>query len=325
MAESLYYQCPDIVDWTADAAYSAGDIIQLPSGIAGQVTVDIESGKVVGVRKRGVLKGVAKTNNFVAIAGNRAYWDHSANKVNYKKVNDKDFYLGRFLVSGTAAGTDTTCTVELNIDPKPDIDLLADPYLTVPVGTQALGGFLPPQRNGGSLAFNITATSEAQKVDAISVDGFAPGANAFAEFIVRFPNGGSGSASDFSIGLANATHATNADTITDSIFFHLDGGSLLVNAECDDGTNETAATTTGVTATAGTDVAKRVELWIDMDDLSSLKFYVNGARVASGTTFSVAAMTNTMFILVHVEKTTGTETADLIVDRAVVRLRQAGA
>ena len=144
----------------------------------------------------------------------------------------------------------------------------------------------------------------------------------FVEFALRFRVGGSGAASDFSFGVANATHASDADTITDSVFFHVDGGAATIYAECDDGTNTTNATTTTVSFVAGTALANRIEGWIDMRDLASVKFYLDGVRVASGTTFSVAAMTNTMFLAVHVEKSTGTETADVIVDWARARLAQ---
>jgi hypothetical protein len=240
------------------------------------------------------------------------FWDYSANAAHFKAVNDKDFFIGTAV--GDATSASTTMVVNLNKQPVYAVDLARDSYITTPVGTQAVGGFGPPYREGGALRFNITATSEAQKADALSVDGFTPGAKAIIECAFRMPAGGSGSASDFSIGVANGTNATNADTITDSVFFHMDGGATLINAECDDGTNETAATTTGTSFTAGTALANRVEGWIDMRDLTSIKFYLDGVRVASGTTFSVAAMTNTLFLLAHVEKTTGTETADMTID-----------
>lgn len=320
MAECLTYQDEDdVLDYTPEADITAGEVIQLADGRAAWAPSAIASGVQGSVAVCGLVT-VAKTSSIVILDGGRVFWDHSANKAHFKSVSDRDFYLG--VAVGDAASAATTMVVALNVIPQYKIDLARDPYLTSPTGTQALGGFLPPAREGGAIAFKLTGTNEVQKADALSVERFAPGANAIFEVAFRMPNGGSGSASDFSLGLANATHATDADSITDSIFFHMDGGSTTIYAECDDGTNETAATTTATTFTAGTALSNRVEGWIDCRDLSSIKFYLDGVRVASGTTFSVAAMTNSLGILAHVEKTTGTETADMTVDWARVRIAQ---
>lgn len=319
VAEASFYQCGESLDYTPDAAASSGEVRQMSDGRAGVIVGDVAISTLGTIKTEGVFV-VAKTTSMVFLDGGKVFWDHSANKAHFKAVNDRDFYIGTAV--GDAASADTTMKVNLNVQPRYNVDIARDPYTTVLVGTAALNGLGYPYREGGALRFNITATSEAQKVDALSVDGFSPSANPIIEMALRLPNGGSGSASDFSIGVANATHASNADSITDSVFIHLDGGSTTINAECDDGTNETNATTTATTFTAGVALANRVECWIDMRDLTSVKFYVEGARVASGTTFSVAAMTNTLFLLAHLEKSTGTETADMIVDWLRCRLMQ---
>lgn len=316
---SLYQPCESTLDYTPEAALSAGEVIQTADGRAGVPSVNLAASVVGAVVTEGVFT-VAKTASIYFIDGDPVYWDHSANKAYFKSVSDRDFFIGTAV--GDAAEADTTMKVNLNVRPEWKIELARDPYLTAPVGTQALGGFLPPAREGGAIAFKLTATSEAQKADALSVERLAPGSNMVVEGAFRMPNGGSGSASDFSIGLANATHATDADSITDSIFLHMDGGSTAIKAECDDGTNETAATDTTITFTAGTAMANQVHFKIDCRDLSSIKYYINGARVLSGTTFSVAAMTNSLGLLVHLEKTTGTETADMTIDYLRVRTAQ---
>lgn len=311
-AESNMLQSDDCTrDYTAVAACVGGQVVQIRDGRCGIVQNDLAAGQKGSVALEGQFT-IPKTTSMVFLDGGKVFWDYSANKAHFKVVSDRDFYVGT--VVGDAAAADTTLIVDINKTPVYNADLARDAYLSVPVGTVALNGLNFPYREGGALRFNITATSEAQKVDALGVEGFLPSTKPIIEVAFRMPNGGSGSASDFSIGVANGTNATNADTITDSVFFHLDGGALLINAECDDGTNETAATTTGVSFVAGTALANRVEGWIDMRDLTSVKFYLDGVRVASGTTFSVAAMTNTLFLLAHVEKTTGTETADMTID-----------
>lgn len=84
-------------------------------------------------------------------------------------------------------------------------------------------------------------------------------------------------------GLAGNTNAV-ADTIAESIWFKADGDGAIV-CETDDGTTNNDDKATGVTVTAGEYATYR----IDCTDPTDIKFYINGARVASGTTFSANA------------------------------------
>ncbi len=322
--KSNYTNVGDLVDYVADAAYTAGDIIQLPDGRAGQVTVTCESGKTVGVRVKGILENVTKTSGFVAKKGNRAYWDVSAGAVNYKKVNDRDFYLGRFAAEGTNAGTDTTCAVTLNINPKPDIDLLRDGYISVPTGTQAAGstGFSLPKDLGGSKQLMLTATNEAQCIDMLSVDRFSVDANPIAEFIIRPVTNGTTSAVDFNMGFANGTSTSDADAITESVFAHIDGGSVNILTESDDSVTDVAADDSGADISAGSAVANRSEVWIDAADKTDVKIYIDGARVNDDVTHVLTAATGPLGLLIILEKETGTATANFIVDRAEVRFQK---
>lgn len=306
MAEAIYLQEGETIDWVADAAYLAGDVIQLPDGRAGVVATAIAAGALVGVYVRGVFK-MLKTAAIALLPGGRAYWDHSANTVHFKKVNDKDFYLGRVTLDSLAA--DTVCAVALNVDPAYDIDLLRDPALSVATGTQALGGFLPPQVYGGALGMSLTATNEAQCVDALSVDRFAVGANAIVEAIVRIVANGSTNAVDLSIGVGNGTSTTDADAITEHVLFHIDGGSTAILAQSKDGTTTVAATDTTTTISVGSAVANRKELWIDTRDPADVQLYVDGVNVLPDSVFKLNAATGPLGILAHAEKTTGTATA----------------
>lgn len=309
----------DNITLTAEAAYTGGEVAQLADGRAGVYPRDVASG-ALGVAETEGQFTVAKTTSMVFLDGGRVYWDHSANKAHFKKVSDRDFYIGRAV--GDAASAATTMVVNLNVNPPYDLDIVRDPYTSVLVGTAALNGLGYPYRDGGALRFNITATSEAQKVDALSVDGFALSANAIIEGAFRTAAGGSGSASDFSIGVANASHASNADTITDSLFIHLDGGSLNILAESDDGTTEVAATDTTADYATGLTNATRTEFWLDMRNPADVQIYIDGALVLPSTVFNLAASVATWYLLVHLEKSTGTETADLIVDWLKARFAQ---
>lgn len=319
MAEATFRNDECSVDLTAAAAYTAGEVIQLGDGRAAVPCNDIASGDLGSFATEGVFK-VAKTANVVILDGGQVFWDHSANTATYNQVSDRDFFIGTAI--DDAAASDSYVYVNLNVRPSYKIDLVDGSFQSVLAGTAAAGGFGYPVVLGGAHILELTATNEAQKVDLLSVMGTAVGSNAIVEGAFRVLSDGSGSAVDVSLGIASATHATDADSIAESAFIHLDANNTNINAECDDGTNETAATDTTLDYTEGSTLACRVEFWIDCRDLSSLKFYVNGARALSGTTFSVAAAAGPWFLLAHVEKTASTDTYKLAVDWLRLRTMQ---
>lgn len=320
MAEGNFRNCGEVLDYVPDADITAGEVIQLRNGMAAvfPTGVDYDTSETGGGIVSGVVR-LAKTASIVLPEGVRVFWDHSANTATYVAANDRDFYVG-FSVADAAAA-DTYVDVMLNRQPIYAIDVSTQPFTTAVTGTEVVGeaGFSGPKRYGSAHRMVLTATSEAQKVDILSDYGFAAGANAFVEAEVSIISGSaSGGAQDFNIGVASATHATDADSIAISAFVHLDGNSTNINCECDDGTNETAATDTTLDLTASTPFT----IWIDMRDLSSVKYYINGARVLSGTTFSMAAATGTLYLLAHLEKTTGTTVYDAKVNYLRARISQ---
>lgn len=325
MADAIHLRERDDNRVTLDAAASSGEVRQLSDGRAAVMT-GLAAGVANDVRNFTTTgkKTVTKAAGWVALAGGRAYWDHSADAATYKKVNDRDFYLGRIAEDATSAATELV--VDLNIDPPYDIDLISkDGALSVATGTAAAGGFGLPIRYGSAIGLSLTATNEAQSVDLLSVDRFALASNFIAEFEIRLGANGSTSAVDLSVGVANGTSTTDADAITESAFFHVDGGALDIFAESDDGTTEVNATDTTVDITAGSAVANRFYFWLDGRDPSNVKYYINGAEVLSATANlgNIALATGPLGLLVHVEKTSSTATAGPVyVDRACVRLAQ---
>lgn len=304
------------------AAVAIGEVRQLPDGRAGVLanTSALSVGATGTYDPTSRVYTMPKTASVQFIKGGRAYWDHSARAVHFKKANDRDFYLGRFLEDAAAA--DASCSVILNVDPPYDIDLLRDGVLSVPTGTKAVGAFGFPKVLGGSHQLELTATNEPQCIDMLSRDRFAVGSNWVAEFVVVPDANGSTSDVDFNVGVANGTSTTDADAIAESAFAHIDGGSTNICAESDDGTTEVSATDTGADITAGTAVANRTEIWIDGRDPASVKFYVEGVRVLSGTAFVLTAAAGPLGLLAHLEKVSGTATAKFTVERACVRLRE---
>jgi len=78
-------------------------------------------------------------------------------------------------------------------------------------------------------------------------------------------------------------HNAAVDTVAESIWFRLDGATGgLITVEHDDATTESSKVTTGLTLLATDWVIGRIECFSPTD----IRFYLNGSRVASGTTFS---------------------------------------
>jgi predicted RecA/RadA family phage recombinase len=308
MPEAVYVRDWDEQRITLQAAVAIGEVWQLPSGEAAVSLAATSSGRN-DFETAGKFT-ITKVTGIAILAGGRVFWDHSAAKATYRKVNDRDFYLGVAVEDADTAAD--TVVVDLNKVVQYDLDLLRDPYVTAPTGTQALGGFLPPQRNGGALTFRLSATNEAQKVDALSKDGFHKNANVIVEFAFAVVNDGGAGAQDVSIGVANATHATDADAITDSVFVHLNGGDVNIYFESDDGATEVAATDSTIDYTEG--ATNRVEVWMDFRDPADVQMYVNGVNVLTASTFNIDASTATWKLLVHLEKSASTDVYELDID-----------
>lgn len=75
-------------------------------------------------------------------------------------------------------------------------------------------------------------------------------------------------------------HNAAVNTVAESAWFRLDG-SGAITVETDDTTHETSLVATGVTLVADQWTVLRIEC----DDAVALRFYIDGARVASATSF----------------------------------------
>lgn len=87
-------------------------------------------------------------------------------------------------------------------------------------------------------------------------------------------------------------HNLDKDTITESVWFRLDGSGAL-DVESDDTTNNNDDVSTGLTLVAGTFYSFR----IDSTDNTDVKFYVDGVRVAGGTTFDMSNLSDSEGIM----------------------------
>lgn len=319
MAESNFSVDGCTLTYTTVLAVSAGDIVQLPDGRAGQIVDDTAAGGLATAIVRGTVIAT-KTTSMCLLNGGRAYWDASAGKIHYKKVNDRDFYVGRVQADATSAST--TCYVALNVDPPYDVDLHRDGFLSVPTGTAAAGGFGYPKVLGGAHRLELTATSEVQCIDLLSRDKFAVASNPIAEIIFTPNVNGSGAAVDFNVGLANGTSTSDADAVTEHLYVHLDGSDTKLYVQSKDGSTTVAAADSLSTISAGTAVANRVEVWIDARDPADVQVYINGVNVLPATVFKLDAATGPLGLLAHLEKATGTTTGQFDIEAMRVRLME---
>ncbi len=93
-------------------------------------------------------------------------------------------------------------------------------------------------------------------------------------------------------------------------FFVFDGG-LACTIHTDDASTDKDAIATGITAVLDTYNIYR----IDFTDITSVKFFIDGARVGSGTTFDMSNSSNVVtqpFMMLH--KETGTGVGSLYID-----------
>jgi predicted RecA/RadA family phage recombinase len=297
------------------AGYAAGEVIQLPDGRAGVVCglQALVSGERAGIQVAGRVT-VPKTASVVVLPGGRVFWDRSANTATpLQAAAGADFFMG--VCPDGAAAADATLVVDLNVQPSYLFDFHrdgSDSVIVLTAGTPTI------QMRGGEAYLAFSATAEAQKLDILSRLSVPVGIPAIFECKFQVATVADADVADLSIGLANGTHASDADAITESAIFHQDSGAdLNLDAESDDGTTEVAATDTTVDIVAGTDV----EVWIDARDKSNCKYYVNGVEVLAATANlgNIAAATGPLKALVHWEKSANDSPGEVRVSHLAIR------
>jgi len=299
---------------SAPAAGECGDVIQTADGKAGVVlgadgqSSGFASGDLITVARSGRFK-VLKTTSMVLLAGGKAYWDRSAEKCHFRPQSG-DFYLGR--IWDDAASSDTEAIVDLNVEPQYQVELGKGKWNNG--ATDGLGVTLVAE-GGTELKLAFDAVAEVAMAALYPVDTIPVADLGIIEGRCAIYDIGDDAALDINMGIANGTHATDADSITESVFLHLDGSSLDINVESDDGTTENAAADSTVDAVDDT----YFEWWIDCRDIDNIKVYIDGVRVMDGTTgasktIKLDEATGPMFPIVHLEKTSNDTTADVRVD-----------
>ena len=324
MPEATFVRDWDQTRLTLLASLGAGELIQLPNGKAGfsDGTSGYSTGDKPTLQSSGVV-AVPKTNGIVLLDGGPCYWDHSANALHYKQVNDRDFFAGSIV--GDYASGDTIAYVNLNDQPQYLADLARDSFISSLTGTVAVAG-CNIFRRGGAHNFILSSTSEIQKLDMLCVNGFAPGSQWVIEGAFRVPNDGAGSNTDVSLGIASATHATDADSIAEHLFLHLDGNSTNISLQSKDGTTTVTAQDSTSDYTESTTLANRVEFWIDgrtkSGGTADIQCYLNGVLQLGSVVFRLDNAVGPLFLLAHVEKASSADVYEIAVDWLRVRIMQ---
>ncbi len=319
-AEAIISKDADTIDVTTPAGgYAAGEVIELADGRASVVAglAAKAAGDPAALKTKGKYS-LQKSTAVVCLKGGEAYWDRSAGVVT--SIQDDaggDFPCGVFVADATLASTEVV--VDLNVKPVYLIDLHRDAFAhalvkTVVGSTTVLMPILENYGGAARMAFGLTA--EAQKLDLLSLKSVPVSIPFIAEFRIAIYDISDNAAADFNVGIANATHATDCDAITESCFIHLDGTALDIKAESDDGTTEVAATDTTIDAVDDT----YFQVWMDCRDLTAIKIYVNGVRVLSATAFKLNLATGPLKLLAHMEKTADDGPGDLRVSHMAIRV-----
>lgn len=316
----LYPASADAVDYTAVAAVTGGQVVQLPDGRAGVIPTDLEAAELGSASSEGIYI-VTKTASQVWIDGAPIWWDHSANAATCippLTTGDKDFYLG--VAVGDIASATTTGKVNVNVLGAYIYDVHTDGGDTAIVKT-VVGSTTVEVPNiisrGGSLEAYFGTTAEAQKVDILSKRSFPVASNWILEAVVEVVTNADADVGDLTIGVANGTHASDAEAITEFAAFHFDmGADLNLDACSDDGTTDVDPTDTTIDWAVGTPI----HLVIDGRNEADIQMYVNGVLVLGSTVFTLAAATGPLKALFHLEKSSNDSPGTVQLDMLRVRI-----
>lgn len=300
----------------AVAAMVAGQVVCLPNGRAAvKQGVNVAAiGDPVTLVDDGV-NTVIKKSGEVWLDGCELWWDHSANVATcVPQFADKDFRLGCSVGDHTSAATAGVAL--LNVLPSYIVDMQKDGGDVVPVLT---AGTPYAFNRGGAFEMGFSLTAEAQKLDFLSKRSFPVASNWIADFVAEIVTNADAAVAILSLGVANTSHASAPDSITESVLFHLDlGTDLNIDCESDDGTTEVAATDSTKDAVVGTPVL----LTLDGRDESNVKFYINGEEVLAATANlgNIAVATGPLKLLAHWVKTSNDSPGIIRIHRGTVRI-----
>lgn len=314
MGDASYVRDRHEIRQTAASAIALGEVRQMPDGRPGIAKFTAASnGSRISYATTGQFT-IAKTTGQVWIDGAPLWWLQATNRATcVPPLTGKSFYLGA--VVGDAAAADATGTVNLGVVPEYLIDIHRDGGSTAIVLTSGTPYLV---NRGGTIVGAFSATNEAQKVDWLSRRSFLSDTPWILEALVVVTTNADADVADLTIGVANQTHASDPEAIGEFAVFRFNlGGDLNLYAASDDGTTDVAATDTTIDWAVGTPI----HLAIDGRDPEGLKFHVNGVRVLSGTTFTLAEASGPLKALLHLVKSADDTPGVVELDMLRVRIR----
>jgi hypothetical protein len=299
----------DVLGIIPVAALASGEILQLPDGRAGYLA-GLQAAAIGDLNRGLQVKGritVPKTADLNFLDGGKVFWDTSASKAHFKKDHG-DFYLGRAVGDSLAAAT--TVVVEMNVDPPEFVDMsdAGSLFLNVLVGSATY-----VIEAGASARLTMIATNEAEKTDLLSVLACPVARKCILEARVALT--AAANATDINIGLANGTHASDFESVTEFCGIHMDGAAAHIYAQSRDGTTTVTVTDTTVDWAADT----IFEVWVDCRNSSDIQIYINAVLVLTATVFKLNAATGPLKAVVHCEKSSSTDTAIVRVESLSIR------
>jgi hypothetical protein len=188
------------------------------------------------------------------------------------------------------------------------------------VSTSGTPTYLCVTEDGGAAKLTLAATSEAEIV-CLYMNNVLPYDLAQLQWVEIIAQvAGIDSATTLVMGLGNARNDT-ADSVAVNAWFRMEGSAstTALVVETDDGTTDNDDKATGQTLAA---VYK--SLRIDFQSgISDIRFFIDGERVASSTTFSLAAITAGQNVqpIIQLQKASGTGTPSVTIAAVNVQHR----
>lgn len=176
--------------------------------------------------------------------------------------------------------------------------------------------------DGGAAKLSLVATSEAEIVtlyhnDVLTLDL----ANLqFVEFIAKVS--GIDSVTTLTFGVGSARNDTD-DSVAVNAWFRMEGSAstTAVVCETDDGSSDLDDKSTGTTLSS-----TYKKFTIDFTNgLSDVRFYIDGERVASSTTFTMASVTSGQNVqpIIQIQKASGTGTPSITIAQITTQQKYA--
>ena len=172
----------------------------------------------------------------------------------------------------------------------------------------------------GSAVLTLAATSEAEVLCLSQGDVLTLGLgnNSIQRIDMIASIAGVDSVTTMVIGVGTARNDTIA-SVTTAAWFKILGSTSTSNVviDCRDGTNAALNIATGVTLGS---TAKKFTIDFEKG-LADVRFFIDGERVATGTTFSMAAATSTQCVqpILQLQKASGTGVPALTIQRVLTQ------